>query len=71
MPKNNPETVETLNEQLRLGGIKLTIQQRGSKLAIFGAFPKKDGGGRKQQRVSLGLDATPWGLKEDNFQLPS
>ncbi len=69
MPKTIPELLIEANERLRLGGIKLRIELRGGKLGILGTLPRKDGEGRKQQRISLGLDATPYGLKEAERQL--
>ena len=63
---NFSDKLKKANEQLKAGRIDLAIEQRGSKLGIRGTFPPKpDSSARKshQQRLSLGLPATPQGLK--------
>jgi len=61
MPKIKP-TVEDVNSRLKAAGIRLKVEQRGQKLSLVGTLPRKDGKGRKQQRISLGLNATPDGI---------
>lgn len=58
------ETLSGINERLKAAGIRLKVEQRGQWLNLLGTLPSKDGKGRKQQRLALGLDATPYGLKE-------
>jgi len=58
------ETLLGINQRLKAAGIRLKVEQRGRRLNLLGTLPSKEGSGRKQQRLALGLDATPYGLKE-------
>ncbi|MCA1904277.1 MAG: site-specific integrase [Cyanobacteria bacterium KgW148] len=61
------DQLRSVNRQLRLGKIGIQIEQRGQKLAFRGTFPPKAGSKElypHQQRLSLGIPATPEGLAE-------
>ncbi|MCU0523256.1 MAG: site-specific integrase [Elainella sp. Prado103] len=56
-----------LNQRLKLAQMGLQIERRGQKLSLRGTLPPRPGSPRLkayQQRISLGLPATPAGLKQ-------
>lgn len=55
-------TLDAANDRLTPTGIK--IEQRGSKLNLRATLPRKDGAGKKQQRISLGLQAIAQGIEQ-------
>lgn len=61
---NFEEKLERINQRLRLGNIRLTIEKKGSLLYLRGIFPPKQGDhSYSQQRLALKVGATPEGLK--------
>lgn len=72
MPKTTPEDLEgrtavdlaAANERLKAAKIRLKIERRGNRLNLLGMLPQKQGEGRRQQRIALGLDASVWGVKQ-------
>ncbi len=61
------EKINTLNQRLKVARLGLQVERRGQKLGLRGTFPPKPDSDRRrphQQRLSLGLPATPSGLKE-------
>ena len=62
MPKFNP-TIEGVNGRLKAAGIRLRLERRGNKLSLVGTLPLKKGEGKKQQRISLGHDFSPHGIR--------
>ncbi len=54
--------LETANAKLKAGGVHLKLEDRGGWLSVRGMLPVKDGDGRKQQRIALGISATPGGV---------
>ena len=57
------ESLEQLNSGLRSAGVRLRLEQRGTRLGLRGPLPRRDGrSGLQVQRLSLGLPATFDGL---------
>ncbi|MGI0492468.1 site-specific integrase [Alkalinema pantanalense CENA528] len=59
--------ITQLNLRLKMARLGVQIERRGTKLNLRGTFPPRPGCGRLrpyQQRLSLGLPATPAGLKQ-------
>ncbi|AIE73007.1 MULTISPECIES: hypothetical protein [unclassified Synechocystis] len=55
--------LEAANQKLKAGKVHLTLQEFGGWLSARGMFPRKDGGeGKTQQRLPLGITATPAGI---------
>lgn len=54
--------IEAANSKLKAGGVHLKLEDRGGWVSVRGMLPCKDGEGRKQQRISLGIAATPGGI---------
>ncbi|MEB3213056.1 MAG: DUF3596 domain-containing protein [Leptolyngbyaceae bacterium] len=58
--------IATINQKFKVAQLGIQLERRGQKLSIRGTFPPKPGSHRlrpHQQRVSLGLPATPEGIK--------
>lgn len=73
MPKSSasPDAIDQqlikLNQRLKIAQMGLQIERRGNKLGLRGTLPPRPGSSRlqpHQQRLSLGLPATPAGLKQ-------
>lgn len=63
--------IEQTNQRLKIAGLGVQIERRGQKLGLRGTFPPRPGSHRlraHQQRISLGLPATPAGLKQAEQQ---
>ncbi len=61
------DRITKLNDGFRAIRMGLQIERRGDKLALRGTFPPKPGSDKMrpyQQRLSLGVIATPQGLKQ-------
>lgn len=61
------DRLPSVNRQFRQAKLGIQIEQRGQKLVFRGIFPPKPGSNRlypHQQRLSLGIPATPEGLSE-------
>jgi hypothetical protein len=59
--------IDQVNQRLKAAKMGLQIERRGEKLNLRGTFPPRPGSLRlkpSQQRLSLGLPATPGGLKQ-------
>lgn len=57
-------TVAAINERLTAAGTGVKLEQRGNRLSLRATLPSKDGvNGRRQQRISLNLIASPNTLK--------
>lgn len=59
--------IAAANRRLKVGQLGLQIEQRGQRLSLRGTFPPKPDSDRLhpyQQRLSLGIPATPAGLKQ-------
>jgi integrase len=59
--------IAQVNQRLKLAQMGLQIERRGQKLGVRGTLPPRPGSLRLkpcQQRISLGLPATPTGLKQ-------
>ncbi len=59
--------IAQVNQRLKAAKMGLQIERRGEKLNLRGTFPPRPGSLRlkpSQQRLSLGLPATPGGLKQ-------
>ncbi|MEM7769104.1 MAG: site-specific integrase [Cyanobacteria bacterium P01_A01_bin.37] len=70
MPIDEPHPIDSkliaVNHRLKVAQLGVQLERRGQKLGIRGTFPPRPGSHRihpHQQRVSLGLPATPGGLK--------
>ncbi len=60
------DRLHLVNQRLKIAQLGVQLERRGQKLGIRGTFPPRPGSHRvrpHQQRVSLGLPATPTGLK--------
>jgi integrase len=60
------QKIAQVNQRLKIAQLGLQIERRGQKLSLRGTFPPRPDSGRLrpyQQRLSLGLSATPDGLK--------
>lgn len=59
--------INQTNERLKVAQMGLQIERRGNKLSVRGILPPRPNSPRlnpHQQRISLGLPATPTGLKQ-------
>jgi integrase len=58
------KNLEKINQRLKAGNIRLTIESQGKKLYLRGIFPPKNNDRSwHQQRLTLKVSATPAGLK--------
>ncbi len=55
--------VEKINDRLKQANNPVTVYLAGKKLALYATLPKKNGAGKRQQKISLGIPATSDGLK--------
>ncbi|AHB88826.1 site-specific recombinase [Thermosynechococcus sp. NK55a] len=65
-PQKLDQQLQQVNQRLKLAQLGLQIEQRGQRLSLRGTLPPRPGSHRlrpHQQRLSLGLPATPSGLK--------
>lgn len=54
-------TVEAINDRLK--GTGVAVERRGNRLSLRATLPVRGGVGKKQQRISLDVSATPFGLE--------
>lgn len=65
-PQKLDQQLQQVNQRLKLAQLGLHIERRGQRLSLRGNLPPRPGSHRLrpyQQRLSLGLPATPSGLK--------
>lgn len=65
-PQKLDQQLQQVNQRLKLAQLGLHIERRGQRLSLRGTLPPRPGSHRLrpyQQRLSLGLPATPSGLK--------
>lgn len=58
------DQIKQVNQRLKSANVNLVIEISGSKLRLRGTLPLREGGDKKQQRIPLGISATPEGLKQ-------
>lgn len=59
------DELSQVNAELRQAGISLQMVVRGKKkISLRGTLPSKSGGNPSQQFIPLGLDATPYGIRQ-------
>lgn len=61
---NFDDQIKQANQRLKEANAGITIEKDGTKLRLRGTFPLKTGDDKKQQRIPLGISATPDGLKQ-------
>lgn len=67
MARSIDTLIDQANQELKVGGIGFVIQKRGTKLCLRGTLPPRPGSLGKhptQQRLSLGLSLTIYGIQE-------
>lgn len=63
--------LDVVNGRLRAGRVGVTVEQRGGKLYLVATLPPKPGSGKVrpyQQRIALGINANPAGLKRAELE---
>ncbi|MEB3360042.1 MAG: site-specific integrase [Synechococcales bacterium] len=73
MPEQNPidTRIQSVNQRLKAAQLGLQLERRGNKLSLRGTLPPRPDRHRlkpHQQRLSLGLPATPAGVKQAEQQ---
>lgn len=62
------EQLKFANERLKAANAAILIEQDGSKLRLRATLPLRQGEGKRQQRIPLGISATPEGLKQSELE---